>query len=129
MFCGAAEKEHLLERFFDCDGDSDCRADHGVIAHAEEAHHLDVRGNGGGTCELRIRVHTAHGVGHAVGSRACRHVVGVEGTAGAAAGCDGEVLLTLLDAFLLVGAGNFVTFPLRTKKICREKLCLSHPFY
>ena len=30
-------------------GDGDGRADHGVVAHADQAHHLNVRGHGGGT--------------------------------------------------------------------------------
>src|SRR5699024_1648362 len=49
-----------------------------------------------------------HGVGHAVGSGAGSHVVRVQGTAGAAAGSHGEVLLALLNALLLVSAGNRV---------------------
>ena len=31
----------LLHSLFDCDGHGDGGADHGVVAHAEEAHHLD----------------------------------------------------------------------------------------
>ena len=65
-------------------------------------------GDGGRTGELRIAVHTAHGIGHAVGSRTSSHVIGMQSTARAAAGSDGEVLLTLLDALLLVGACNGV---------------------
>ena len=38
-------------------------ADHGVVAHAQEAHHFHVSGNGGGASELGVRVHTAHGIG------------------------------------------------------------------
>ena len=60
----------------------------------------------GGTCELGIAMHTAHGVGHAVRSRACCHVVRMEGTASAAAGSNGEVLLAILDAVLLVAASH-----------------------
>ena len=48
-------------------------------------------------------MHTTHGVGHAVRGGAGGHVVGMQGTAGAAAGSDGEILLTSLDALLLVG--------------------------
>ena len=71
-----------------CGGDCNCNGhtDHGVVACAQEAHHLNVSGDGGGTCELSVTMHTAHGVGHAVGSGACSHVVGVQGTAGATAG-------------------------------------------
>ena len=62
--------------------------------------------DGGGACELGVGVHAAHGVGHAVGSGTGSHIVGMEGTTRAAAGGDGEVLLALLDAFLLIGTGN-----------------------
>ena len=96
----------LLHGLFNCDCNRNRSADHGVVAHAEEAHHLDVRRDGGGACELCIGVHTAHGVGHAVGSGACGHVVRVQGTARAAAGSDGEVLLAVLDSPLLVGTGD-----------------------
>ena len=67
--------------------------------------------DGGGTGELGVGVHTAHGVGHAVGSGASSHVVGVQSTAGAAAGGHGEVLLALLDALLLIGTGYGVLEP------------------
>ena len=40
--------ESLLEGLFDRDSHRDGRADHRVVAHADEAHHLDVSGNGGG---------------------------------------------------------------------------------
>ena len=96
----------LLQAFLNSDSHGNGHADHGVVACAQEAHHFHVGGDGGGTCELSVTVHTAHGVGHAVGSGACSHVVGVQGTAGAAAGSDGEVLLAGLHALLLVGAGN-----------------------
>ena len=33
----------LLERFRDCNRDSDGGADHGVVAHAQEAHHFHVK--------------------------------------------------------------------------------------
>ena len=53
---------------------------------------------------MGVRVHTAHGIGHSVGSRTSRHIVGMEGTACAAAGSDGEVFLSFLHALLLIGA-------------------------
>ncbi len=65
-------------------------------------------GNGGGTCELCIGVHTTHGVGHTVRGRTSCHVIGVEGTACAAAGCYGEVANTVFLAPLLVGTCNGV---------------------
>src|SRR5699024_4063634 len=65
-------------------------------------------GHAGGAGELGVAVHAAHRVGQAVGSGAGGHVVGVQGTDGAAAGSDGEVLLAVLDGPLLVGAGDQV---------------------
>ena len=65
-------------------------------------------GDGAGAGELRVAVHTAHGVGHAVGSGTGGHIVRMQRTAGAAAGGHGEVLLALLDALLLIGAGHRV---------------------
>ena len=83
----------LLEAFRDGDGHGDGGADHRVVAHAEESHHFHVRGHGGGAGELCVGMHEAHGIGHAVGGRAGGHVVRVQGTARAAAGGDGEILL------------------------------------
>ena len=37
-----------LEGLLDGDSASDGGTDHGVVAHADETHHLDVSGNGGG---------------------------------------------------------------------------------
>ena len=51
-------------------------------------------------------MHTAHGVGHAVAGGTGGHVVRMQGAARAAAGGDGEVLLALLDALFLIGAGD-----------------------
>ena len=93
-----------LQSLFHSHSHGNGSADHGVVAHAQEAHHFYVSGNGGGASELGVRVHTAHGVGHAVGSGTGSHVVGMQSPARAAAGGHGEVLLALLDALLLVGA-------------------------
>ena len=65
-------------------------------------------GNGRRTRELCVGVHTTHSVGHAVRSGTCSHVVRVEGTARAAAGSNGEVLLAVFVAPLLVSACNGV---------------------
>ena len=67
-----------------------------------------MRGDGGGAGKLGIAVHPAHGVGQAIGGRTRRHVIGVQGTAGAAAAGHGEVLHAVLPAPLLVGAGHGV---------------------
>ena len=98
----------LLEGFLDGDGAREGRADHGVVAHADEAHHLDVRGDGGASGELRVAVHASHRVGEAVGSRAGRHVVGMQGAAGAAARGHREVLDVILVGPFLIGARDQV---------------------
>ena len=49
-------------------------------------------------------MHSAHRVRHAVGSRACRHVVGVERTTRATARRDGEVFFAVVNAPFLVSA-------------------------
>ena len=116
IFAFIQQPRLLAEALFDGNGDGDGRADHRVVAHADEAHHLDVRRNGAGARELRVGVHTTHGVGHAVAGRTRGHVVGVERTAGAAAGSDGEVLLAVLDAPLLVGASDRMLEARRDRK-------------
>ena len=75
----------LFHSLFDCNSAGDGRADHRVVAHADKTHHFDVRRDGGRTCELGVGMHTTHGVGHAVAGGAGRHVVGMQGTACAAA--------------------------------------------
>jgi hypothetical protein len=45
-----------FHRLFNCDRDSNRCADHGVVSHADQAHHLDVRGHRGRPGKLRIRV-------------------------------------------------------------------------
>ena len=67
--------------------------------------------NRGGARKLGVRMHPAHGIGHTVGSGACSHVVRVQGAACAAARGNREILLALLVAFLLIGAGNRVLEP------------------
>ena len=47
-------------------------AHHGVVAHAQEAHHFHMCRDGGGASELGVGVHTAHGIGHAVGGGVSR---------------------------------------------------------
>ena len=69
----------LLQALRHGDSHRDGRADHRVVAHAEEAHHLDVRGHGGGAGELSVGMHTAHGVGHAVAGGTGGHVVRMQG--------------------------------------------------
>ena len=72
--------QELLGGVLHSNGHGDGSANHGVVAHADQAHHLNVRGHGGGAGELGVGVHTAQGVGHAVGGRAGSHVVGMQGT-------------------------------------------------
>ena len=73
----------------------------GLLPAADQAHHLDVSRDAGGAGELGVAMHTAHRVGQAIGGRAGRDVVRVQGTAGAAARSDREVLLAVLDGPLL----------------------------
>ncbi len=61
-----------------------------------------MRRNGGRTCKLRVRVHTAKRIRETIGRRARSHIIGMQGTARAAAGCNGEVLLACLCSLLLV---------------------------
>ena len=50
----------LLQALRNSDGDGDGGADHRVVAHAQEAHHLHVRGHGGGTGKLGVGMHALH---------------------------------------------------------------------
>ena len=99
-------KKLLLQAFLNSNSHGNGHADHGVVTCTQEAHHLNVSGDGGRTSKLCVTMHTTHGVRHTIGSGTCSHVVGVQSTAGTTAGCDGELLLALLDALLLVGACN-----------------------
>ena len=96
----------LPGRLFECHGHRNRCPDHRVVAHADETHHLHMGGNGGRSGELGIRVHAAHGVGHAIGGRSCPHIVRMEGAAGAAAGGYRKVFLALLQTLLFIGAGD-----------------------
>ena len=60
----------MIESQINVDGASYGATYHGVVADAEEAHHLYVGRHAGGTGELRVRVHTAEGVGHTFGKLA-----------------------------------------------------------
>ena len=72
-----------FQRFFHRHGDRNRCADHGVVAHAQEAHHLHMGRNRGGTGKLSVAVHPAHGVGHPVRGRTGSHVVGISTDRGA----------------------------------------------
>ena len=80
-----------------------------------------MRRNGAGARELRVGVHAAHRVRHAVAGRAGGHVVRVERAARAAARSDGEVLLAVLDAPLLVGAGDGMLEARRVRGVARDR--------
>ena len=109
--------EALFHRFFHSNCHRDGSADHRVVAHADEAHHFNVSRNGRAARELRVAVHTAHRVGHAVRSRACRHVVGMQRSARAAARSNGEVFLAVLDGPFLICACNRVLEPRRVRGV------------
>ena len=104
--CKVSETLLFVHSFLYSYSYSYAHANHRVVTSADEAHHLNMSRNGGGTSELCVAVHTTHGIRHAVRSRTCCHVIRMERTTRAAAGCNGEILLALLDAFLLVAAGN-----------------------
>ena len=96
----------LFRSLFHCNCNCYGSADHGVVAHADEAHHLDVRRDGGGASELRVAVHSAHGIREAIGGRASGHVIRVQGSACAATGSNGEIFLAVLYRPLLIRPGD-----------------------
>lgn len=77
--------------------------------------------DGGGACELSVAVHSAHRIGHTVAGRTGSHVVGMKRSARAAAGRDGEVVLAVLDAPFLVGAGDGVLEPRRVGGVAGDR--------
>ena len=87
------------------DGYSNCNGhtNHRVVTSTDQTHHLNVSRNGGGTCELCIGVHTAKSISHTIGSRACCHVIRMQGTSCTTTGSNGEVFLTSFDTLFLVG--------------------------
>ena len=96
----------LFHRFFHRDSNGHGSADHRVVAHADEAHHLYVSRNGRAARELRVAVHTAHCIRHAVGSGTRSHIVRMQRSARAAARSNGEVFLAIFDRPFLVGTRN-----------------------
>ena len=72
--------QDLLACLFDSNGNRNGHTNHGVVTCTDKSHHLNMGGHGGGACELSVAVHSSQGVGHAVGSRACCHVIGMQGT-------------------------------------------------
>ncbi len=90
---GGILESSLFSRLLDGNGHSHSHAHHGVISCADETHHLYVCGNRRRACELSVRVHAAHRVGHTVRSGTGSHVVGMQGAARTAAGGYGEVFL------------------------------------
>ena len=95
----------LFQRLRHRDRAGNGSAYHGIVAHADQAHHFHVGGNRRRTRELGVAVHTAHGVGQTVRSGTSGHVVRMQGTASAAAGSNGEVLLAILTGPFLIGTG------------------------
>ena len=111
----------LVEREVNLNSASYGATYHRVVTDTEEAHHFYVSGHGAGTCKLCVRVHTAQGVGHTVGSWTSSHVVGVERTARTAARGDGEVLAAVLPAPLLVGARDRMLEARRVRGVARDR--------
>ena len=74
-------------------------------------------GNRWGTCKLCIRVHTSQGICKAIGSRACSHVIRMEGTSGTAAWCNWEVFLACFCPFLLICTCYRMLEPGRIRRI------------
>ena len=71
-----------LSSFFNRYCNSNSSANHRVVAHADQTHHLNVCRYGGRTSELRVRVHTAQSIGETVRSGTCSHVIGMQSTSG-----------------------------------------------
>ena len=106
----------LFIRFLNRHGTSHGSADHGVVAHTDQPHHFYMRRYGRRACKLCIPVHTAHGVCQAIGSRTCRNIVGMERTAGAAAGGNGKIFFPVLVGPFLISSGYQM---LKTRRIGR----------
>ena len=81
---------------------------HWVIAHSDKAHHINMSRYGRRTCKLCVTVHSAHGIRKTVRCRACAYIVRVQGSACAAAGCNGEVFNAVVISPLFVCACNKV---------------------
>ena len=60
----------LLQGLLNSNSHGNGHTDHGVVTGAQEAHHLNMGRDGGRAGELSVTVHTAHGIGQAIGSRA-----------------------------------------------------------
>ena len=62
----AMQKRLLVQSESNVNGASYSTANHRVVTHTEEAHHLNVSRNRRRTCELSVRVHTAESICHTV---------------------------------------------------------------
>ena len=113
--------EGLLERFFDSDRNRNRSADHRIVTHTDEAHHLNMSWNRRGTSELSVRVHTPHSICHTVRGRTCRHVIRMQGSTRATTGSNGEVLLTMVISPLLVGSRHWVLETRRIGRVTRDR--------
>ena len=65
-------------------------------------------------------MHTAHGISHAVRSRAGTHVVRMKGTACTAAGSNREVFFAHFDTFFLIRTGNGMLETSRVGRVTRN---------
>ena len=92
----------FIHSFLNSNSNSNSHTNHGVVTCTDKSHHFNMSGNGGGTCELCIGVHSSESICHTVGSGACCHVIGMESSTCAATGSNGEVLNAILVTPLLV---------------------------
>ena len=105
-----------VRRFLDADRNRYGSAYHRVIAHTDQAHHFHMRRYGRRTCELCVGMHTAQCIREAIGSGTCSHIVRMQRTSRAAAGCYGEVFLSCFRSLFLIGTCNRMLEPGRVRR-------------
>ena len=69
-----SETNLFVERSSNVNRTSNSTTYHRVVTDSEESHHLNVCWNWWRTCELCVRVHTTHSVGHSLRSE-CQHLL------------------------------------------------------
>ena len=94
----------MVECQIDIHGTCHRATHHGVIANAQESHHLYVGRYGAGSCKLSVGVHTSQRVCHAIAGRTGCHVVGMKSAASTASAGYREIWFACADALFLVCA-------------------------